>query len=48
MKEGEIFHECPRCGDQCEISHGYGVDNDYIFCECGFEQELETSTDFEE
>ena len=39
-------HVCPICGEECAIIYGCGWDYDFIFCPCGYEKVLETSTEF--
>ncbi len=38
---------CPDCGNTVSIVYGNGWDYDFIFCSCGFEKVLETSTMFD-
>ena len=45
MNEQEILIDCPRCGERCAVVYGCGFDYDFVFCDCGFETTLETSTE---
>ena len=47
MNEHEIIVEFPICGEQCGVVYGCGWDYDFIFCTCGFEKRLTTSTTFD-
>ena len=39
--------KCPQCQKTLAAIWGNGWDYDFIFCSCGFEQRLETSTEFD-
>lgn len=40
----EIQHDCPDCGADCAVVYGCGWEYDYVFCPCGYEAELTTTT----
>jgi len=39
-----IAPTCPECGEPCAVIYGCGWDYDFVFCQCGYELHLETST----
>ena len=43
----DIPDTCPDCGKPLAKVYGNGWDYDFIFCSCGFEKVLETSTRFD-
>lgn len=43
----DVPDTCPDCGKPLAKVYGNGWDYDFIFCSCGYEQILETSTMFD-
>ena len=40
----DMAHLCPDCFEVCVMIYGSGWDYDFIFCECGYEEVLGTSS----
>ena len=47
QEEKPLPDACPDCGKPLATVYGNGWDYDFIFCSCGYEQILETSTMFD-